>query len=283
MKNRILLILIFSLLINNLILPQCEEPQAIFRFNQNTNRAEGIWDWNDPDVIYWGLFVQSFGMHIAYFDMTTLPINLLNNQAEITNQTVDCINQWNSGGCLNLLYDDSFPYVRLEFSNDVTLFPSTTEYAGTVFNVSGNPGDWQFEYINGSYGSPQTKIAFNKTDQFLNLYTWSIETTNPGADYVPFKPILLHELGHIIGLEHNGSTGIYVMSFPFIHNQFIFQLTDCDRLWRTELCLFNGQNPATALEISPLNKFVNSQHSFFEYSPEILIYSEKKNDRTEED
>jgi len=43
------------------------------------------------------------------------------------------------------------------------------------------------------------------------------------------------------------------------------------------------QNAATQITLSPLNKFLDKQHSFFEYSPEILIYSEKKNDRTEED
>src|SRR5690606_14636629 len=142
---------------------------------------------------------------------------------------------------------------------------------------------WKFKYINGSYGSAQTRILLNKTSAFLQLYTWSVATSNPGEDYVPFKPILLHELGHIIGLGHNGSTGTYVMSSPYIHNQFLFQLTSCDRHWRTELCLFNGQNPATAIEISPLNKFLNKQHSFFEYTPEILLYSQKKNDKAEND
>lgn len=248
---------------------QCEEPQAFQLFNQSTNKVEDAWDWNDPDVVYWGFFTQFFGLHVAYFDMTTLPANLLNNQTEISNQTLDCINQWNNGGCLNLYYDDNYPYVRLEFSDQADLFPTPTAYGGTLFNISGSVYDgWQFEYNGGSYGSSQTRILLNKTSAFLQLYTWSVSTSNPGTPYVPFKPILLHEFGHLIGLGHNGSNGSYVMSITFVYNQFLFDLTNCDIHWRSELCLFNGQNPASSLTINP---FRNNLHYFYDFNPELVF------------
>ena len=258
-------------------LAQCEDPQAFEIYNQGANKLDDAYDWNDPNVAYWGTFVQTFGLHFAYFNMTTLPANLLNNQTDITNQTQDCINQWSSGGCLKLLYDNNFPYVELEFSDDGNLFPTGTEYGATLVSFSGNSNDgWQFEYNNGGHGTDQTRILLNRSTTFLQNYTWSIETYNPGEDYVTFKPVLLHELGHVIGLGHiANSNGAYVMSFGRENNHFLFQLTDCDKNGRTSLCKFNGQNPSTPMVINP---FRNREHSFFQYEPARFLFYNKIND-----
>ncbi len=37
------------------------------------------------------------------------------------------------------------------------------------------------------------------------------------------------------------------------------------------------QNPATPITLSPINKFLSKEHSFFEFTPEILLYSQKRN------
>ncbi|MFO7525387.1 MAG: FlgD immunoglobulin-like domain containing protein [Ignavibacteriaceae bacterium] len=101
-------------------------------------------------------------------------------------------------------------------------------------------GNYQFEiYPNTSLLYPITSIFLNNRFDFI--YEWTTEESNLGSAYVPFKAVILHELGHLIGLGHNYDPELQtVMQHTTPHNTYLFTLTSSDIQGLQELCLFNG-------------------------------------------
>jgi tetratricopeptide (TPR) repeat protein len=275
-----LVILLLQLKVN----AQCDDPQALRKFNDVTEKMEDAWTWSDPNVVYWGTYVQSFGLDIHYFNMFSLPWYLTGylNELEVEAQTIDCINQWDYWGCIELSYNDNSPSVVLEFLDDDNLFPLGTQYGATANAIIESFGEYEFVYYSPSSptGFAQTSIYLNKSSSFE--YEWSLALENPGVDYAPFKPILLHELGHLIGLGHISNTDrSYVMSLGGPHNQFLFLLTFCDKDGLASLCDFFGTpvgiEDAINIEsgpssFSPSNNVTYSAR-FYDIPPSSYMYN----------
>lgn len=232
------------------------DPIGFLRYNTNSAKIEDAYDFQDPYIIYWGAFVKDFGLDIYEFNTSTVPYYLQLYTQDFHTQTSSCIDQWNYYGCLDLSYGTTG--VQLEYSTDANIFPTGTEYGGTVFAVVGSDEDWEFTYYNAGSptGSPQTMVYLNNSQSFPWLC--SLDLQNPGVDYTPFKPIIFHELGHVIGLGHIANTdGSYLMSLGRTHNNFLFSLTACDISALQSLCDYNGTPVGVEDEIYIVNGTVS--------------------------
>lgn len=170
------------------------------------------WDRNDPDLIFWNSNSIAFGISLHTFDIINLPFEIWLNNEEINDQVDECISEWNSIGCLDLYLDDTFPSIPMGFTTNEMLFGNYTDVAGaaTVFAVTEFAGEYSFEQYSSFSETTydQTQINFNNTAEFD--YYWSTDL-NFSDGYYPFKVVLLHEMGHVLGLQHCTAGGDPVM------------------------------------------------------------------------
>ena len=242
MKHLIISISFFIvILLTSKINAQCDYPQSFLKFSESTNQIVDALDWYDQNVIYWDFSVRSYGLNINEFNYFTIPYYLQLYSYDLNDQTENCIDQWNYYGCIDLHYPVISPAVQLEFSLDENMFPTSDKIGFTAFAITGWTGNYEFTYFNPTSPTTddQTAIYLNNTSNFG--YLWSLTLQNPDPDYIPFKPIVFHELGHLIGLGHIYDTnGLYVMSLTRPTNQYKFDLTSCDIKDIQDLCNFNG-------------------------------------------
>ena len=214
--------------------------QAFQRFTPGPpSKVEDSWDRNDPNIIYWNNYVKQNKLDVLEFNMNSLPFELFSYGTQVNQQYDNCISQWNQNGCININKNILYG-CPVQFSKDENIFLNNTQYGATAFAVSQSDGKYQFEiYPNSSLHYPLTSLLLNDRDDFI--YDWTIEEANAGMNYVPFKAILLHEMGHLVGLGHNYDPDLpTVMLATRPHNQFLFYLTTSDIQGIQELCSFNG-------------------------------------------
>ena len=196
-------------------------------------------DPEDPNIVYWNDNVKQFGLDVLYFNTTILPTELVFNANEINDQYDNCLNQWNQNGCI-VIKPNYLIGCPIEFSNDQNIFKNSSLMGATCYAITEYDGRYQFEFypaISLSYG--MTTLLLNNRDDFD--YTWTIEEDNIGLEYVPFKTILLHEMGHLVGVGHNIDGEAQTLMQPaYLMNNFIFNLTDNDILGLQETCDING-------------------------------------------
>lgn len=198
---------------------------------------------NDPNLIYWDELVKFSGLEIAPVEQTTLPFELAWD-TQVQPERTECINQWNTYGCIQLK-DSYIGGVNIAFSNDDNIFRNSTEFGATLLAVQqSSSGKYEFSiYPSQSLSNwPFTAIYLNKTADFYSSgFQWTTERVNIGIDYIPFKALLLHELGHILGLGHNyyeNYNTVMLGTTPL--NNFVFNLTDVDKDGISTICSLNG-------------------------------------------
>ena len=215
--------------------------QGILKLN-SSNEVVTTYDWTDPNVVYWNSSVKSNGLGIRPFNLATLPIEIFSNSQDVVNQTNSIITEWNSNGCINLFENHFFPSILLAFENDNQFFPDIDIIGRALSAVVTENNKFVFtEYsANTLTDFEQTAVILNNTDDFP--YQWSTELSNQGSNIIPFKPILMHEMGHLIGLGHNipdwGDHSI--MQFPQAIGNLLFSLSTYDITGLQSLCSFNG-------------------------------------------
>ncbi len=206
-------------------------------------------DGNHDNIVYWSNNIKQSGLTVQEFDTENIdyPSELFFYKNEIKQQADNCISQWNSGGCLSLSKSETFPACPMRFVDDYFIFPDDDHKGFTAFAVTTvdqwYPPQYQFvQFSSGSYSQyAQTGIILNG-NAFRN-FEWSTtleQPTNP--QYItPFKPILLHEMGHLVGLGHRDNLiPPVVMNKMTNINNYVFNLTDEDKDQRSAVCDYNG-------------------------------------------
>lgn len=146
------------------------------------------------------------------------------------------------------------------WSTDATVIGGNTLGIG---NSALNPNDLSI-FVDASNCSPSSprnisEIIFNNTEEFFSQNPQRRWTTTPNAcDGTPFtcfdfQSVALHELGHYVGLAHDGSQ-TSVMAAGYRGRMVVFEMCDVDR-FRRLYCLGSVGNPVS----------VNEQ-----FSPEII-------------
>ena len=198
---------------------------------------------NDPNLVYWDALVKFSGLQIAPVDQTTLPFELAFD-TQVQPERTECINQWNTYGCLQL-QDSYIGGVNIAFSNDANIFRNSTQFGATLLAVQQSfLGKYEFSIFPSQSLSnwPFTAIYFNKTTDFYSSgFQWTTQRANIGVNYIPFKALLLHELGHILGLGHNFYENYNTVMLETTQlNNFVFNLTEVDKDGISALCSLNG-------------------------------------------
>jgi Matrixin len=237
---------IFIIINGSFVYPQFQEFE---KFNPSTGNIDYTTNSSDPDLVYWDESVKSFGLSINSVDPATLPFELAFDNNVSTEET-ECIDEWNSYGCIQL-QNYVLGGVVVEFSQDENIFRNNSEFGATLLAVeqSGNQYVFSVYPSNSISNYPFTAIYLNKTTDFYNSsFQWTSAKSNTGIDYIPFKPILLHEIGHLLGLGHNFNENYHtIMQATAIENQFVFSLTQTDKDGIAALCSLNG-TPTTGIE-----------------------------------
>lgn len=202
-------------------------------------------DLNNSYITYWDDNIKANGLSVMEFNKYILPIDVAAEGDKIEDEYKNCIAQWNLYGCLQLKESDTFGVI-VEFSNDSEIFPqSSTQHAATLLAVT-KPGDkYQFAINTSASSTPwnYTKIVLNGRNDFP--YTWTTTESNIGTEFAPIKAMLLHEMGHLIGLGHiypenYGDDNPTVMASNRVPNHYLFSLTDDDNQALQQLCTLNG-------------------------------------------
>lgn len=251
-------------------------------FNYNPPQVLGTWDRNEPNLIFWSNSDLNIGISLNHFISWGLPTELQNHYDEIDAQTTACMNDWDSYmcidqyNCFNMGYNLAGNSVNLDFSTNPELFTNVHSTLGTTkFAVIEEDG-YKFKHYHlwSLTGFQQTEIYFNNCNDFD--YTWSIATEYINDYTIPLKPIVLHELGHILGLGHNNwseARGNLVMYSYFVNepDKILTYLTVWDKVGVDAYWIFQGymQNPISSLKKNYLS---NSDQVFFMYEPEFLLY-----------
>ena len=215
--------------------------QEFEKFNPSNGNVDYTIDSNDPNLVYWDESVKNFGLSIGAVDQATLPFELAFD-SNVSPEETECINEWNTNGCIQL--NNSSFGVYVGFSNDENIFKNNTEFGAAVEAVTQSSGKYYFSvYPSRSLSNWNfTAIFLNKTNEFYSSdFQWTTTEANIGVDYVPFKAIFLHELGHVLGLGHNFNEDYHtVMQANTIENQYVFSLTQTDKDGIAALCSLNG-------------------------------------------
>lgn len=118
-----------------------------------------------------------------------------------------------------------------------------------------------------------------KTETYFNQ--WHFFTIDPDYSEYDIQSVILHEFGHWLRLLHEEDFGcnenvMYGISIGETKRN----LTQDDK---NGIGFIYGQNPVNPQPINSLSRFNNKEHSFFEYEPEVLIYSQRKAVSTKND
>lgn len=124
--------------------------------------------------------------------------------------------------------------------------------------------DKYYWYVTTLNGQTCEKILFNSSN--AKVFQWSRQAGVAG--YCNFTHCSLHELGHILGLNHCTAPNYPVMKETYewwsqIPRVF---LQDPDIIGLQTLL---GQGPISKLKLEP---FLNRDHYFFNYDPKVLSY-----------
>ena len=268
MKSKIYFLTIFLLLFNIKYLFAQNDYQSLEKFVEDEpyGYITYAWDWNDPNVCYWDQNVQLNGLPVLSFDLFSIPFELFAYQTQINTQTTECIDNWNQNGCTHL-DENILTGVVLQFDDNSDNWPEIA-LGQTGFAVTQTLDKYYFAVYPGQTLTKwsNTQILLNKTDAFYNFgYHWTIEENPTPNDYKPFKAVLLHEFGHLLGLGHYIDPENYIVMSEF-HPEFLFALTQIDKDNLSDLCEFMGQNPVI---FSPQIPLSNENHLFTTPFPKL--------------
>ena len=245
MKSKIYYLTFFLVYFNSNFLFSQNDYQSLEKFveGQPYGHITYAWDWNDPNVCYWDQYIQFDGLPVLSFDLFSIPFELFAYQTQIGTQTTECIDSWNQHGCTQL-DENMLSGVELKFDDNSDNWPDIA-LGQTGFAVIQTLSKYYFAIYPGQSLTkwPITQILLNKTDEFYNFgYHWTVDENPTPNDYKPFKAVLLHELGHLIGFGHFIDPENFIVMSEF-HPQMLFALTSIDIDNLSDLCQFMGQNP----------------------------------------
>ncbi|MBK7378827.1 MAG: matrixin family metalloprotease [Ignavibacteriales bacterium] len=117
-------------------------------------------------------------------------------------------------GCVSFTESDPDPNVfgdqiQINFTSSASVFegsPAGAEYTGALTALCVSDNKFVVTAVNHQTQAPYTTILFNNSDS--RMFTWG-RGLNSG--FVNFTHVSLHELGHIIGLNHCTAGGYPVM------------------------------------------------------------------------
>ena len=250
-------------------------------FQFNSCSIERVYATNNENILKW----QSYSnIPICYnFDLD-FPggTELIKSQCE--SDFTWALYEWPNVTFMQMSWDAN-RYIRVKFTDSEFYFPNPNEaYAGVwhaIVSINNKYYiiDENVQNFCGNGDFMDNWILFNsRTDR--NWY-WTHNTYIQYNDIVNFRYTLTHELGHEIGLAHCDISSSLMYATPPPAPYFVNWIPQPPDIEGLNIIL--AQNPVTLLEINPLKFFLNKQHSFFEYTPEILLYSQKKNDKAEND
>lgn len=166
---------------------------------------------NDPNIIRWNrnklngepIFLSSFDTNIDF------PDYLRGQESTIETLFSQMISEWNVNYPLKLAIDDSKDTVLVGFYNNKDYFYdlNTNSYASgrTDLPVIWNDSTNQYEFYE-LVDEDDCLVEYYYASLFLNSYpasgiTWTT-STNPDEGKYMLGTVILHELGHVLGMGH---------------------------------------------------------------------------------
>ncbi len=194
---------------------------------------------------------------------------------------------------INSILGNAFA-TQAEYETAIIAAAASWSNAGAYFEfIKGNNVDYErgqepagifqvgkfYEFL-GGLGVTDINLNPNNPNEIIKactyFNTYYFFTTEPDFTEYDIQSNILHEFGHWLRLGDEEDINCYdnVMYEGLPAGEIKRNLTQDDK---NGIAFIYGQNPATPLEV---NKLLNKQHYFFDYEPEILLYSQKKTGNT---
>ena len=138
---------------------------------------------------------------------------------------------WGTNSCY--VFSQNNDGVECGFSTDDTIFPDPNNDGGAAKLAVENVlyGTTWYDFIVESTNHPQTlttstQVAFNNS--LFKLFQWTNAIVfPPGYNWTNFESVVVHELGHLLGLNHCTETSA-VMYYHHYYNTLYYDLTQYD-------------------------------------------------------
>jgi parallel beta-helix repeat protein len=151
---------------------------------------------------------------LLQFNPATIPFELDYN--ETIDEFRNGYNEWAYSSCYSFT-EFQFDGVPCNFSSLTTIFPDPEEGgAGAILAIEEIFGvDYIVEYaFNPRTAVSQTQVAFNNTN--VRNFQWTNAIVFPPfTDWLHFKSVVVHEFGHMLGLNH--CTQLEATMWPVIY------------------------------------------------------------------
>lgn len=172
----------------------------------------GYDDFSDSRLARWDDLHLNSGISLNSINVGTLPFSLYNNLSTTIQQFEEAKSAWNSQGSLQLENSTDSYGINFEFTTNEALFGPFAASAAAVTILPVELDFFEGKYYLQEYSllneatEPftdefyfQGKVVFN--DSFEYTAGW---TNNVNGEFgaTIFKTVLLHELGHVLGMGH---------------------------------------------------------------------------------
>ncbi len=214
---------------------------------------------------------------LLQFTKSTIPTELDYDETKV--EFKNGYKVWEDASCFDFI-EGTYDGVECGFTTNDAIFDDPANDGG-VTKLAIESDEWLNDYIVESTNFPRTtvydsQVAFNNT--VYKNFRWTNAIVFPyGYTWTHFQSIVVHELGHLLGLNHCTKSEA-TMYYKYYNNTYDFiTLTDYDKTGIQIVC---AQNPAAPLEINPVSRYINKQNYFYEHEPEVLFNPQEKFEET---